>query len=97
MMKVFILVSALFATVVLASPLTENVEGQLAAFDGAPPPGCHWEGTAPFCAGSCTTGYIEKDRGGCGDGACCVTGIKTLCCTPKGGPKKTKKAKAEDD
>lgn len=92
-MKVLILISAALTTVVLASPLTEEIDGKLSTFDGAPPPGCHWEGTAPICAGSCTTGYIEKDRGPCGDGACCVSGVKTLCCAPKGGPRKTKKKK----
>ncbi|KAF2679610.1 hypothetical protein K458DRAFT_283402, partial [Lentithecium fluviatile CBS 122367] len=41
---------------------------------------CFWDGTAPFCAGSCPDGYTECNRGSCGDGACCWTGIKTYCC-----------------
>ncbi|KAF9554170.1 hypothetical protein CPC08DRAFT_713106 [Agrocybe pediades] len=48
--------------------------------DGPAPPGCYWDGTAPFCAGSCLNGYTEENRGPCGDGACCVTGYKALCC-----------------
>ncbi|PPQ78991.1 hypothetical protein CVT25_002275 [Psilocybe cyanescens] len=79
-MKFFIVLSVL-ATVVLASPSEGTAAGLQAAQDGTPPSGCHWEGTAPFCAGSCAQGYTEIDRGACGDGACCATGIKTLCCT----------------
>ncbi|KAI0389673.1 hypothetical protein F5Y17DRAFT_462522 [Xylariaceae sp. FL0594] len=50
------------------------------AMDGPAPNGCFWDGTAPFCAGSCPTGYTEENRGSCGDGACCWTGYKVLCC-----------------
>jgi len=43
--------------------------------------GCHWEGTAPFCAANaCPRGYREGGRHRCGDGACCITGTKVLCC-----------------
>ncbi|KAI3322303.1 hypothetical protein HD806DRAFT_536768 [Xylariaceae sp. AK1471] len=48
--------------------------------DGPAPAGCYWDGTAPFCAGSCPPGYTEENRGSCGDGACCWTGYKVLCC-----------------
>ncbi|KAI0658365.1 hypothetical protein C8Q70DRAFT_995213 [Cubamyces menziesii] len=41
---------------------------------------CFWSGTAPFCAGSCPVGYVDCGRDGCGDGACCITGIKVFCC-----------------
>ena len=60
--------------------LNTSPAGHMAAEDGPPPPGCYWDGTAPFCAGSCPTGYTEKERGSCGDGACCWTGYKVLCC-----------------
>ncbi|KAI0327668.1 hypothetical protein GY45DRAFT_1436761 [Cubamyces sp. BRFM 1775] len=42
---------------------------------------CFWSGTAPFCAGSCPVGYVDCARDSCGDGACCITGIKVYCCT----------------
>ncbi len=41
---------------------------------------CYWDGTSPFCAGSCPAGYTERGRSACGDGACCVTGYKVYCC-----------------
>ncbi len=41
---------------------------------------CAWYGTAPFCAGSCPAGTHETARDECGDGQCCVTGYKVLCC-----------------
>jgi len=94
-MKFLILVSAALATVVLASPFTENADGKLATLDGAPPPGCHWEGTSPACDGFCLSGYVERDRGPCGDGACCVTGMKALCCTVHKGSGKKKKSKGK--
>jgi hypothetical protein len=43
-------------------------------------PNCYWDGTAPFCAGGCPNGYVERMRNGCGDGACCWTGYKVYCC-----------------
>ncbi|KAH9885423.1 hypothetical protein C8Q73DRAFT_303237 [Cubamyces lactineus] len=46
---------------------------------------CYWDGTAPFCAGSCPDGYVDCGRSGCGDGACCVTGIKVYCCREDSG------------
>ena len=48
-----------------------------------PPPGCIWRGTAPLCEGECEIGEELFRRGNCGDGRCCVTGTKVLCCTPK--------------
>lgn len=43
---------------------------------------CYWDGTSPFCAGSCDTsnGWVECDKSGSGDGATCVTGYKKKCC-----------------
>ena len=107
-MKFLIVLTALFATVAIASPtvaiassadasastapaatdesaaikylLTHPPAGHKVAEDGPAPDGCYWDGTAPFCAGSCPPGYEERTRGGCGDGACCITGYKFLCC-----------------
>ncbi|KAH8670409.1 hypothetical protein BGZ60DRAFT_407376 [Tricladium varicosporioides] len=41
---------------------------------------CYWEGTAPICKGKCKNGFEEVARTKCGDGQCCVTGSKALCC-----------------
>lgn len=43
---------------------------------------CYWDGTSPFCAGSCDTrnGWVECGRDGTGNGATCVTGYKKYCC-----------------
>lgn len=41
---------------------------------------CYWDGTAPFCAGSCPSGYNDCGTSSCGDGACCMTGYKKYCC-----------------
>ncbi|KAI0135667.1 hypothetical protein F4814DRAFT_444483 [Daldinia grandis] len=41
---------------------------------------CYWSGTAPFCAGSCDSGYADCGTSSCGDGACCITGYKKYCC-----------------
>ena len=46
----------------------------------AAPSDCYWDGTAPFCAGSCPDGYTEENRGSVGDGAACWTGYKVYCC-----------------
>ncbi|KAF9562483.1 hypothetical protein CPC08DRAFT_377624 [Agrocybe pediades] len=62
--------------------LANRPEGHQAGEDGlAPRLGrCFWSGTSPFCAGGCPSGYIKKNQSSCGDGACCVTGYKILCC-----------------
>ncbi len=47
---------------------------------------CYWKGTSPICSTSneCPTGFNLVCKDGCGDGKCCVTGVKALCCpTPK--------------
>ncbi|KAF4626429.1 hypothetical protein G7Y89_g11730 [Cudoniella acicularis] len=41
---------------------------------------CYWEGSAPFCKGKCKNGFVETARTKCGDGKCCATGSKALCC-----------------
>lgn len=44
---------------------------------------CYWDGSAPFCAGSCDTSndWVECDKNGSGDrGATCLTGYKRKCC-----------------
>jgi len=41
---------------------------------------CHWRGTAPICDGECEIGETVCDEGQCGDGKCCITGKKVLCC-----------------
>ena len=49
-----------------------------------------WDGTAPFCSGSCPSGCKTLARSDCGNGACCLIGSKALCkccdgpkpCTP---------------
>ena len=43
---------------------------------------CYWDGTSPFCAGSCNTNdnYIPCRTDPSGDGATCVTGYKKYCC-----------------
>ncbi|KAI0327673.1 hypothetical protein GY45DRAFT_1372990 [Cubamyces sp. BRFM 1775] len=46
---------------------------------------CYWDGTAPFCAGGCSDGYVDCGRDSCGNGACCVTGIKVYCCREDSG------------
>jgi hypothetical protein len=52
-----------------------------------------WYGTAPFCAGSCPSGWQELQRLSCcgsnsapGCGACCWTGNKVLCRQPGSNP-----------
>src|SRR6266487_2787795 len=48
---------------------------------------CHyWDGTAPFCGGSCPSGCIREATSRCGNGACCWTGRKALCNCCGGGP-----------
>ncbi|PPQ94548.1 hypothetical protein CVT25_012017 [Psilocybe cyanescens] len=44
------------------------------------PSGCFWSGTAPFCAGACPSDYEGGHTSSCGDGACCWSGYKLLCC-----------------
>ncbi|KAH7255357.1 uncharacterized protein BKA55DRAFT_736733 [Fusarium redolens] len=44
---------------------------------------CYWSGTAPYCSGECEPGWTERGRSQCGDGSCCWTGSKALCCEDK--------------
>lgn len=42
---------------------------------------CHWDGTAPFCAGSCGSGETpSQPPAGSSSGAGCWTGSKAYCC-----------------
>lgn len=46
---------------------------------------CRWDGTAPFCDGSCSNDeVVSQPPGGSSSGAKCVTGHKVYCC--KRGP-----------
>ncbi|KAF5605935.1 uncharacterized protein FSUBG_6271 [Fusarium subglutinans] len=65
-----ILVSITAAVAVTASAIDKPVGAS----------GCRWEGTAPYCAGECDAGWTERGRSQCGDGSCCWTGSKALCC-----------------
>jgi len=42
--------------------------------------GCYWDGSAPFCAGSCPRGWTSGKRSSSGDGLQCWTGDKVYCC-----------------
>ncbi len=49
-----------------------------------PSPGvsCRWDGTAPFCSGSCRAGErASQPPPGSSSGKSCVTGSKVYCCT----------------
>jgi hypothetical protein len=47
--------------------------------------GCRWDGTAPFCAGSCRSGESESSPPpGSSSGAGCATGSKKYCCPSTG-------------
>ncbi|KAJ8475041.1 hypothetical protein ONZ51_g6820 [Trametes cubensis] len=59
-----------------------NPDANLTSLEVSP---CFWSGTAPFCAGACPAGYVDCGRDGCGDGACCWTGIKVYCCRENSG------------
>jgi hypothetical protein len=39
---------------------------------------CYWDGTRPFCAGSCRPGFVRLKREGSG----CITGSRVYCCEP---------------
>jgi hypothetical protein len=43
--------------------------------------GCHWSGTAPFCAGACGDNEVRTNPpAGSSSGASCITGHKVYCC-----------------
>merc|ERR1712191_24402 len=42
--------------------------------------GCYWSGTAPICKGGCREGFTANATDLCGDGKCCNSGTKALCC-----------------
>ena len=39
---------------------------------------CYWDGTSPFCAGSCRSGFYVRGR------QACMSGWKVKCCEPMG-------------
>ena len=41
---------------------------------------CYWDGTRPFCAGSCRPGFVRLKREGSG----CISGSRVYCCEPMG-------------
>lgn len=46
---------------------------------------CRWDGTAPFCSGSCRSNETKSTPPpGTSSGAACVTGSKVYCCTKLG-------------
>ena len=49
---------------------------------GPPPSSCFWHHTAPICSNSdCPAGSVRTgEPSDCGDGKCCATGKKILCC-----------------
>jgi hypothetical protein len=58
-----------------------SLEAESLESDGtAQPEQCFWDGTAPFCEGRCPVGYKVVQMSECGDGRCCWTGWKVLCC-----------------
>ncbi|KAK3834374.1 MAG: hypothetical protein JOS17DRAFT_662859, partial [Linnemannia elongata] len=46
----------------------------------------YWDGTAPFCRGSCPSGCIVQAFSNSGNGANCWTGHKELCDCCRGPP-----------
>ena len=84
-MKFFIVIAAALATISLAAPAddTKAVENSAAnsyGQGGPAPSGCYWNGTPGFCVPSCDEPYYETKQDACGDGTCCTTGYKVLCC-----------------
>nr|CAH0107235.1 unnamed protein product [Daphnia galeata] len=43
---------------------------------------CYWKGTSPICESgdACPYGFSLICKDSCGDGKCCWTGNKSLCC-----------------
>lgn len=43
---------------------------------------CYWKGSSPFCVSgdACPYGFSLICKHACGDGKCCWTGNKSLCC-----------------
>jgi hypothetical protein len=78
-MKMHWIILAL-ATAVFANPTQTVIDGVDCRTPVNQVQGCYWSGTAPFCAGGCYPGWSEAKRDNCGDGECCLTGTKVLCC-----------------
>jgi hypothetical protein len=56
------------------------VTGSKALCQSTPGISCRWDGTAPFCDGSCGKGEDATPPEGASNGATCVTGSKAYCC-----------------
>lgn len=41
---------------------------------------CKWYGTAPWCDADCPSGTVQRGWDACGDGKCCIVGMKRQCC-----------------
>ncbi len=39
---------------------------------------CYWDGSSPFCAGSCRSGFVVRGY------KACFSGFKVKCCEPMG-------------
>jgi hypothetical protein len=39
---------------------------------------CYWDGSRPFCAGSCRSGFVRIQKEGC------ITGSRAYCCEEMG-------------
>jgi len=63
----------------ILAPHNDNVD----KYAGPTPPGCYWDGTSPYCDGHCPPGYDGRGHDRCGDGFCCWSGFKVLCCKEK--------------
>jgi hypothetical protein len=89
-MKSFTAYALLLAIAAASASATTLPAGENVAKEVTPAPAnensgkevnaCYWDGTAPFCAGSCSPGYTQQGTSTCGDGACCWTGNKAYCC-----------------
>jgi hypothetical protein len=61
------------------------VTGTKALCCATPGRSCRWDGTAPFCAGSCRPGETQSQPPpGSSSGASCWTGSKVYCCSSTG-------------
>lgn len=66
-------------------PFGENCATGTKALCCKAPTTCRWDGTAPFCAGSCGPGETQtQPPEGSSSGASCWTGSKVYCCSSTG-------------
>ena len=87
-MKFLIVIAAALATISHAAPAEDTQAIENTALKsansygqgGPAPSGCYWNGIAHYCTPSCDAPYFESKQDACGDGECCLTGYKVLCC-----------------